>query len=87
MGAIRVPKNLMYLTERLPQPNYKTDDNSNYMKKHASSNGYQLPNIANPKAAANSFVPSSTVPRNNRKANPTMKNQSSLKKDNDYEDN
>jgi hypothetical protein len=48
LETIRVPKNLMYLTDRLPGANYENSidgDSANFMKKHASSSDYKLPSI------------------------------------------
>ena len=55
MNTIRVPKNLLYLTDRLPKPNYKEAEKRKRMeeeeklRRKTHENGSMLPDIKNAK--------------------------------------
>lgn len=53
LSTIRVPKNLLYLTDRLPKPNYDKEDQrrreNDELKKRRTYEGSQLPELKNEK--------------------------------------
>lgn len=77
LSTIRVPKNLLYLTDRLPQPNYLADsrvrnrstEEESKRRSHENSDGQQrLPTI--PRQSKNSKAPGKqTVPLSHRNGN------------------
>ena len=50
MNTIRVPKNLLYLTDRLPKPKYKQDmDKEEMLRRRTHEGGGMLPDLPNKK--------------------------------------
>jgi hypothetical protein len=61
LSTIRVPKNLLYLTDRLPKPNYEMKkqimDEEEKLRRKTHDSGALLPDIKNQKHKENSVQP------------------------------